>query len=167
MSLSDLRDILQEQVDARQAFTVSAGTLTRAGLTPRASFDSLVRAHLDLGEGDLTVGYAGEVPAPGAGSLTVTGTAGLLGVTAAPVTVTFLDAGGVADARVAVGLPAGWTPGTAFPSLDREPFSGLALTDAWYVLSTAPSGSFAWNGGTHPLVQGSQFFSMVSLTGPL
>ena len=168
MSLVDLRSVLQNQVSAGHAITVSAATLAQAGLSPRIGLDALVRGHLVLGDTDLTVGYTGEVPAPAGDSLTLSGTAALLGVAAAAVSVTFLaPAGGTADVRVAVGLPAGWTLGTAFPALAREPFSELILSDVWYVLTTLPQDSYTWNRTVQPLVQGSQLLSLVTLDGPL
>ncbi len=168
MSLADLRRLLQSQVNAGHTITVSAATLAQAGLSPRAGLDVLVRGHLVLGDADLTVGYTGEVPAAVGDSLTLSGTGTLLGVAAAAVTVTFLaQAGGTADVRVAVGLPAGWTLGTAFPALAREPFSELILTDACYVLTTLPQDSYTWNRTVQPLVQGSQLLSLVTLHGPL
>ena len=168
MSLAALRNVLQTQVSAGQAITVSAATLTAAGLTPRAGLDVLVRGHLVLGENDLTIGYTGDIPAPAAGSLTVPGTASLLGVTAATVTVAFLaPSDTLADVRVAVELPAGWTLGTAFDALAREPFSELTLTGTRYVVTTRPQDGYTWNGTVHSLSQGSQLLSLVTLDGPL
>ncbi|WP_204043017.1 hypothetical protein, partial [Acrocarpospora phusangensis] len=168
MSLDDLRAVLQAQADAAHAITVTAATLTRAGLTPRDGLDLLIRSRLVLGTTDLTVAFTGQIPAPAADSLTVTGSATLLGATDAAVTVTFLAAeNGPADVRVAIALPTTWTLGTAFPTLGRAPFDGLALADIWYVLTTAPQDGFTWNGGVHQLIQGAQLLSLVTLGGPL
>ena len=168
MSLADLKNVLQAQVNAGHAITVSAATLTLAGLAPRAGLDALVRGHLILGAGDLTVSYSGAVPAPAAGSLQLSGTAPLLGVPAAAVTVTFLAPdSGAADVRVTVGLPADWALGTAFPALAGPPFNELALVDARYVVTTLPQDSYDWNGTPYALAQGSHLLSHVALDGPL
>ncbi len=168
MSLADLRSVLQAQADSSHAIIVSAATLARAGLAARGGLDDLVRGHLALGTADLAVSFTGEVPAPSGDSLTLSGTAVLLGIATAAVTVTFLGpATGVADVRVVVGLPAGWTLGTSFSALDRPPYSELTLTDGVYVLTTLPGDSYTWNGTTQPLVQGSQLLSLVALAGPL
>jgi hypothetical protein len=168
LSLLDLQQVLQSQVDAAKAITVSAATLTAAGLTPRADFDTLVRGHLVLGDVDLRVAYTTQVPAPTGDTLTVAGTATLLGAEGASVAVTFTapDAG-TADALVALTLPDGWTPGTSFAALAAAPFDELALADVRYVLTTMPADTYTWNGSPQTLVQGSQLLSVVTLGGPL
>jgi hypothetical protein len=167
-SLTDLQTVLQSQVDATKAIKVSAATLTAAQLNPREDFDAIVRAHLVLGAGDLTVGYTGEVPPATGDTLTLSGSATLLGVAAVPVTVTFTaPETGTADVQVAVELPAGWTLGSSFKALAFAPFDELALTDAHYVVTTMPHDTYTWNGSAQALVQGSQLLSLVTLNGPL
>jgi hypothetical protein len=168
MSLTSLQQVLQSQVDAAKAVTVTAATLTQAGLAPRPGLDALVRGHLAIGDADLAIGYTARVPDPAGDTLTLAGPATLLGVAAATVTVTFIVPGdGPADVRVAVELPDGWTLGTAFAALATAPFTGVFLTDIRYVLTTLPTDSYTWNGAVQTLVQGSQLLSIVSLRGSL
>jgi hypothetical protein len=168
MSLAELQRVLQAQVDADRRVTVTEATLTQAGLRPRLDFDALVRGHLALAAGSLTVGYSGQVPPPVGETLVLSGSATLLGVTTVGVTLTFMAAAdGTADARITVELPDGWTLGTAFGGLVKAPFSQLILTQIQYVVTTRPTDTHIWNGEARSLRQGSQLLSLVQLDGPL
>src|SRR5712691_4396653 len=168
MSLHDLRNVLQAQADGQHAVSVSAATITQAGLASRDGLDRVLRGHLALGGTDLALSYSGQVPAPVGDSLTLTGFAPLLGIASTTATVTFIaPPGGVADVRVAVQLWGGWTLATAFPSLAMPPFGELTLTDAQWLVTTLPQDSYTWNGTVQPLVQGSTLLSLVRLDGPL
>jgi hypothetical protein len=168
MSLADLRNVLQGQADGQHAISVSAATIVQAGLVARDGLDALLRGHLALGSQDLALSYSGPVPEPTGDSLTLTGSAPLLGVPSATAIVTFMaPAGGAADVRVAVRLPGGWTLATAFPSLTKPPFDEMTLTDAQWLVTTLPQDSYTWNGAVQPLVQGSTLLSLVGLDGPL
>lgn len=168
ITTGDLQAVLQSQVDAAKAITVSAATLTAAQLTPRDKFDELVRGHLVLGTEDLTVAYSGTVPPVSGNTLSLSGSAKLLGYPAAPVTVTFaVTDSGPADVQVAVTLPDGWTLGTTFPALAFAPLNELTLATVRYVVTTASQDTYGWHGSDQPLVQGSQLLSLVTLDGPL
>lgn len=168
MSLVELRRVLQAQVDAGQAVTVSATTLTQAGLRPRPDFDALVSGHLALTAGSLIVGYTGQVPPPAGEALVLSGAATLLGVSPAALTLTFMaQADGTADVQVVVELPDGWTLGTAFGALAMAPFNAMILTSSRYVVTTRPADTYYWGGEARSLRQGSQLLTLVRLDGPL
>jgi hypothetical protein len=168
MTLADLRNVLQAQADGQHAVSITAATIAQAGLAARDGLDALLRGHLALGDRDFALTYSGPVPAPVGDSLTLSGSAPLLGVSSATATATFIvPAGGVADVRVVVALPAGWSLATAFSSLSGPPFGELTLTDAQWLVTTLPRDSYSWNGAVQPLVQGSTLLSLLRLDGPL
>src|SRR4051794_40621531 len=168
MSLSDLQTALQSQVDAGKAFTISEATLTKAGLTPRAGLDALVRGGFMLGSADLSVAYDATVPPPAGDTLALTGTADVLGVTGATAAVCFTAPdGGTADVQIAIAPADGWTLGSTFSALATAPFDELKLGDVRYVATTLPGDTYAWNGGVQALTPGAQLFSLATLDGPL
>jgi hypothetical protein len=168
VTLVQLQGVLQGQVDASGAVSVSGATLTSAALSPRANLDAVLRGQLVLGTNDLTVAIAGKISAPTGDTLVVSGTAAVLGVAKAPATVTFTAPGaGPADVQVAIALPDGWTLGASFAILAAEPFSELTLANVRYVVTTMPTDTYTWNGATQQLSQGSELFSIVTTNGPL
>jgi hypothetical protein len=166
MSLAELQRVLQAQADAGQRVTVSEATLAQAGLRPRPGLDALLRGQLQLAA-DLTVGYAGQVPPPDGETLALSGPAALLGVAAATVDVAFRVTDDIADVRVAVELPDGWTLDAAFSGLGKKPFSQLDLTAIRYLVTTRTGDSYFWNGRARPLRPGAQLLSLLRLDSPL
>jgi hypothetical protein len=168
MSLADLRDRLQEQVDEHGRILVNAATMAAAHLAPRKDLDTIIRGHLALGSGELSLAFSGTVPPPSGETLTVSGAAPLLGEPGPTATVTFTaPANEAADVRVEVALPDSWRLDKAFPALGQPPFSEMLLAKNRYVVTTMPRDSYVWGGGTNPLTQGSWLFAELTLDGPL
>lgn len=168
MSLLDLQSVLQSQVDAEGAITVAEATLTAAGLTPATGFDATIQAGLNLTQ-DLSVAFTGQVPAPDANQLSVSGTATFLGVTSVPTLVVFtLENDSTVDALIVATLPADWAFSTSFPSLQTAPFTTMTITQPSFLVTTAATTSYVWQPKVPALalVKGLNVAAFLGLDGP-
>lgn len=166
MALEGLRSVLQSQANANKRIVVSASTVQDAQLAARNGFDELVRSRLML-PGDLVLDFEGQVAPATDKGLSFSGKAGsLFGVNDVTVAVVFLEHAEIVDVQVVVELDS-WTLGAAFPALNRDPFSRLALSTTRYVVTTAASGSFTWSDAERTIGRGAMLFGLLPLDGPL
>src|SRR6185312_14487406 len=123
MSLQNLQEVLQKQVDSDKRITVSSTTLRTANLTPAPDFDTIIQKSLVL-QGSLSVAVPGPVANPSGNTLTVNGTASFLGLTSIPVRLDFTldESHNTVDLLLAAASPADWTFKTSFPLLVGFPF---------------------------------------------
>src|SRR4051812_10152486 len=128
MSLQVLQTTLQKQVTKNNAFVIAAATITDATLTPCADFDKTVQSYLVI-SAPLSVATTVTVPAPTGATLTVSGTASILGLASIPVQVTFsLNSGNTVDVLIVAGLPDDWNFISSFMQLAAFPFTDITLT---------------------------------------
>jgi len=168
MSLQNLQEVLQKQVDSDKRITVSSATLRTANLTPAPDFDTIIQKSLVL-QGSLSVAVPGPVANPSGNTLTVNGTASFLGLTSIPVRLDFTldESHNTVDLLLAATLPADWTFKTSFPLLVGFPFADLALTNSSYFVTTATTTTFTWQTETLTLHPGLNFAAFLGMSGPL
>jgi hypothetical protein len=169
MSLQDLQSVLQQQADGPQhAISVSAATITSAQLTPEANFDQILERNLVM-TAPLSVAVSQSIPPHSGNTLSVDGTATILGVANVAVTVTFVLAGDnqTVDVLLIAPLPGNWILSSSFPLLVGFPFADLTLSNGTYLLTTATQSSYTFGGQQLNLTQGLNLAANLALGGPL
>lgn len=168
MSLQNLQEVLQKQVDSGKRISVSSTTLRTANLTPAPDFDTIIQKSLVL-QASLSVGVQGPIASPSGDTLTVEGTASFLGLTSIPVRLDFVldESHNIVELLLVATLPADWTFAKSFPLLVGFPFADLALTSSNYFVTTAVTTTVTWQQQTLTLHQGLNFATFLGITGPL